>query len=97
MKLKGPQTRYLRGLGHHLDPVVRIGREGMSDALAGKVLEELRAHELIKLKCGDGCLEDARTMGAVLAERCSASLVQVIGHTFLLYRRNREEPRIELP
>lgn len=97
MKLSGNQVRHLRGLGHHLNPVVRVGKEGVTEALAGKVSEELRAHELIKLKCGDGCLEDADTMGAALAERCHADLVQVIGHTFLLYRRNREDPRIELP
>ena len=31
--LTGDQKKRLRGLGHHLEPVVYIGREGLSPAL----------------------------------------------------------------
>ena len=30
-KLTGKQARYLRGLGHHLKPLVMLGRDGLSD------------------------------------------------------------------
>ncbi len=95
--LSGKQTRYLRGLGHELNPVVRIGQAGVSAAVLSKTAEELQAHELIKVKLGDGCLEEPLAVGKLLAEGCGAELVQKIGKTLILYRRRKEEPTIELP
>jgi RNA-binding protein len=97
MELTGKQKRYLRGLGHHLNPTVALGREGLSEAVARKTHLELEAHELIKIKVGDGCLDPAKEVGPQLAEQCGAALVQVIGHTILLYRRRKKDPEIVLP
>ncbi len=95
--LTGKQKRYLRGLGHHLKPVVQVGQRGIHETVIEKVLEELENHELIKLKIGQDCLEDTKEAGAALAEACEASLVQVIGRTVLLYRTREDEPDIQLP
>lgn len=97
MALNGKQIRHLRALGHHLKPVVRVGQSGASEALIAKTNEELEAHELIKLKLGDGCLDDLTTVGVVVADGCKAEVVQKIGKTLLLYRRRKEDPTIELP
>ncbi|MCB9761509.1 MAG: ribosome assembly RNA-binding protein YhbY [Alphaproteobacteria bacterium] len=96
-ELTGKQRRYLRGLGHHLDPVVMIGQRGLSDALERKVDAELENHELIKVRIGGGALEDAKEAGAALAGACSAALVQVVGNTALLYRPREDDPEIVLP
>ena len=50
MKLNGKQVRFLRGLGHHLQPVVMIGKEELTARVVAATDEALRAHELIKLK-----------------------------------------------
>jgi len=94
--LKGKQVRYLRGLGHHLQPVVMIGREGISERLVEVTKNALQAHELIKVKVQDGCELDRREAAAALTEQAGAQLVQVLGRTFLLYRQS-DEPKIELP
>jgi RNA-binding protein len=97
MNLTGKQKSHLRGLGHHLNPVVALGKEGLTEAVARKAHLELENHELIKVKIGDGCLDPAAEVGATLAEKCNAALVQVIGHTVLLYRRRKKDPQIALP
>jgi RNA-binding protein len=97
MELTGKQKRYLRGLGHSLNAVVFVGREGASDAVATKLSAELDAHELIKLRVGDGCELSAKEAGSQLATKTGAALVQSIGHTCLLYRRRKKEPAIVLP
>lgn len=95
--LTGRQKRHLRALGHHLDPVAQVGREGVSEAVVRKVDVELENHELIKIKVGENCLEDVGDVAAALSEACNAAMVQTIGHVALLYRRRRKEPTIELP
>ena len=95
--LTGKQNRHLRALGHHLKPVVHIGQKGATDALKTKVRHELTAHELIKVKVSPDCLETAKEAGQILAEACSAHLVQVIGRIVLLYRPRPKNPEIALP
>jgi RNA-binding protein len=95
-ELKGKQVRYLRGLGHHLQPVVMLGREGLSERVVEATVAALATHELIKAKVQEGCLLDRREAAAELAQLAGAQLVQVLGRTFLLYRQ-ADEPKINLP
>lgn len=94
--LTGKQIRYLRGLGHHLNPVVMIGRSELSDAVLRTTEEALNIHELIKVKLQEGCELDRREAAAELATRTGAQVAQVLGKTFLLYRE-AEEKKIILP
>ena len=95
--LTGRQRRYLRGLGHHLAAVVHIGHEGVSEALVKQAETQLEAHELIKVKVGETAPEGRHDAATLLAEKTSAHLAQVLGRTFLLYRRRKEKPAITLP
>jgi RNA-binding protein len=97
MDLTGKQKRYLRGLGHALTPVVALGKEGYTDAVVKKTSLELDRHELIKVRIGDGCLDPVDEVAPQLAKATNAAVVQVIGHTALLYRRRKDEPGIVLP
>ena len=36
--LSGKQKSYLRGLGHHLDAVLHVGKEGVTEGLIGASL-----------------------------------------------------------
>jgi RNA-binding protein len=90
----GKQRRHLRALGHHLDPVVQIGREGVTDGLAKAAAQQLEAHELIKVKIGEG---DRHEAADLLAQKTGAEVAQVLGRTALLYRPRKDKPAIELP
>lgn len=96
MKLTGKQIRYLRGLGHHLNPVVMVGKEEVNSAVIAATDEALAAHELIKVKLQEGCLGDRREVAAELASITGSEVAQILGRTFLLYRQ-AEEPGIILP
>lgn len=97
MALNNQQLRYLRGLAHDLKPVILVGNKGVTDALVAELDLALEHHELVKIRIAAED-RDARDEAAVaLAQRVSAEKVQRIGHTLTLYRRNADEPRIELP
>ncbi len=95
--LTGKQRRHLRALGHHLDPVVHVGKDGMTEGLVRSADEALERHELIKVRLGDSAGVDRHELAASLAEALSGELAGVLGRTFLIYRPRREEPRIVLP
>jgi RNA-binding protein len=84
-------------MAHGLEPVVLMGREGATDAVLEAVARELKDRELIKVRLPE--LEGAarKSAAAELAERAEAELVQVLGRVVVLYRRNEEEPGIQLP
>lgn len=95
-QLTGKQVRFLRGLGHHLQPVVMIGKEALSDAVLASLEEALEAHELIKVKLQEGCPLDRREAAMTLAEKTGSAVAQVLGKTILLYRQG-EKPKVNLP
>ena len=99
-QLTGKQVRYLKGLGHHLKPLIMIGREGLSENVITAANAVLTAHELIKVKIGNGCLMDRREAADIAAGKTGSEIVQVLGKTFLLFRANpdrNDELRIKLP
>lgn len=97
MNLTEKQRKHLRGLGHGLKPIVFIGNAGLSDAVAAETVRALTDHELIKVRV-TGMERDARDEAlASLASRTGSELVGRIGHIAILYRPNREKPRITLP
>lgn len=94
-----PKRRaYLRSLAHDLKPVLQIGKGGVTPAAVGAVRDALAARELIKVRVLDAAPEPARATGeALVAGLGDAHLVQVIGRTVVLYRRDPEHPGIEPP
>jgi RNA-binding protein len=96
-QLRGKQRRYLRGLGVKLAPAVTLGKASLTPGVLAQIAEALAAHELIKVRLLETVGAERKEMAARLAAEAEAELVQVLGRTVLLYRRNEEEPRIELP
>ena len=94
--LTGKQKRYLRGVGHHLKPVIMVGKGEITEALVGETVEALAAHELIKVKILESCLLDRNEAAIELAASSGAEVAQVLGRTILLYKQGKE-PKIELP
>lgn len=99
-KFSSRQLRYLRGLGHHLKPLVMIGREGVTDNVVNAANTVLAAHELVKVKIGNGCPLERREAAAILAVKTGAEIVSILGKTFLVFRANpdrHDDERIKLP
>jgi RNA-binding protein len=94
--LSGKQKRYLRGLGHDLKPVVMIGKSEITDTLRQETDAALERHELIKVKLLESCDIEKSEAAEELAGSLNADVAQILGRTFLLYRKSRD-PRLILP
>jgi RNA-binding protein len=83
----------LRAAGHHLSPIVQLGKEGVTEAVVRQLDEALLAHELVKVKIGTETPEDRFEAAERLGAETDAQVAQIIGRTILVYRRHPEKPR----
>jgi len=90
-----PLRRQLRGVGHALDAVVQVGKQGASEAVIKQVGQALVDHELIKVKVGTECPASRFELAEALGAEPSVNVVQILGRTLLLYKRHPKKPKFE--
>ena len=86
--LSSRQKKTLRQVAHHLDPVVTIAEQGVSQGVLDETERALTDHELIKVRIS---IADRTARGELadrLAESTAAEIVQKIGKVIVLYRHN---------
>ena len=91
------QRAYLMSLASNLNPVFQIGKSSLTPEITDAISECFNNNELIKIGVLKNCMDDPRAIGEVLAERTRSQLVQVIGKKIVLYKPNKDKPKIELP
>ena len=91
--LTNSQKKHLRKLGHSLDPIVYIGKEGLSETVVSAIEEALFHHELIKIKIINTDKISKHSAAEQVPVRTGCQLVQLIGKTLLVYRRNDEKKK----
>ena len=99
MHLTERQKRHLRGLAHHLKPVVMVGQAGLSEGVFNEIGVALDHHELIKVKLAGAGRSERLPMIAAIAEQAGAETILSIGQMAVFYRPNPQKKgkRIELP
>jgi RNA-binding protein len=95
--LNSKQKAALKALAHPLKPVVQVGKKGITENLERELEQALLAHELIKVKFNDSAADERESTLMPLALAVSAELVDMVGHTAILYRAHPEKPKIKLP
>ena len=95
--LTSKQRAALRGIAATYETIFQIGKGGINDNLIQQVLDALRKRELIKLRVLDNSMYTAREAAEEIAAKTKSEVVQVIGRKFVLWKRNPQEPVIELP
>ena len=91
--LTSKQRAQLRSMGHALDAVVHIGKDGIGPNLVKQADDALEARELIKGKVLENSPLSPREGAEELARATRSQVVQVIGTKFILYRETHGKPR----
>jgi len=95
--LTGKQKGFLRSMANEMDPILQVGKGGITESVVTQTNEVLEVRELIKCRVLQNCSEEPKVVATELAEQVEADLAQVIGRNFLLYRRSKDKPVIVLP
>lgn len=83
------QRAALRAMANTMEPVLQIGKDGITDNLVKQCWDALEARELIKVNVQKNAPYVAREACEELCERVHAEPVQTIGNRFTIYRQAR--------
>ena len=86
-QLSSSQRSFLRSQAHHLEPVVLIGKNGVTDGTIEAVNKALDTRELIKIKFRE-YKDEKKSLSYQLAESTESHIIGTIGHTVILFRQN---------
>ena len=88
-------TRMKRHVRHKLkdeNPTIWIGKDGLTPQLSNEIENQLEKKKMLKIKILKSALQqdNAQIIASKAAEQAGASLVEVRGHVFMLYRRHKK-------
>lgn len=95
--LTSKQRAFLRSMGQEEEPILQIGKGGISEQVVKQAEDALEARELIKVRVLRNATLALHEVTEALCEATGAHPVQQVGRVALLYRRSQKNPRIELP
>ena len=94
--LNNAQKRQLKGLASTSKIKYQVGKKEISVTILDMLDKALIAHELIKINVMKTISEDKMEIALDLSSKLNAEIVQVIGNVIVLFRRNKDNPKIEL-
>ena len=93
--LSSSQRSYLRSQAHHLEPVVLIGKHGITDGTIESIDRVLEARELIKIKFRE-FKDEKLSLSEKITELTNSQVVGVIGHTVIIFRQNPDADKRQI-
>ncbi|MDR4514097.1 YhbY family RNA-binding protein [Nitrosomonas sp.] len=91
MTLSITQRRRFSAQGHALNPIVIIGKAGLTKSVLEELDRGLFSHELIKIKVHLGDRDTRKSMLDTICQELNAVPIQQIGKTFVIYRPRPED------
>lgn len=91
------QRKAHRAAAHHLEPVVFVGSDGLTDAVMREVDAALSAHGLIKIRVFSDDRLAREAMLGQLADALNAAAIQHIGKLLVLWRPPPDKPKAADP
>ena len=90
------QRALLKSIAQTEDTILQVGKNGVIDTLVTQVADALKAREIVKMKVQDSSPVSPAEAANELAEKTKSEVVQVIGNKFVLFKRNPQNPKIDL-
>lgn len=94
--LNNNQKKQLKGIASTLKQKYQVGKNEISDTVIDMLNKAITAHELIKIDVMKAVEQPVMELALDLASKLNADVVQVIGRVIVLFRRNKEKPKIQL-
>ena len=94
--LTNPQIRKLKAMAQRLEPMLHVGKAGLSDGFFKTLEDALESHELVKLRFG-GPKEQKEELAPLIAEKTRSHRIMRVGHVLVLYRQQPDPAKRKVP
>ena len=90
------QKKQLKALAVNLKIRYQVGKNEITETVLDMLEKALVAHELIKIDVMKSVEEPVMAVALDLSSKLNADIVQVVGKSIVLFKRNKENPKIQL-
>ena len=94
--LTSKQRAALKAMANSIEPIIFVGKGGLTDNVITQVDEALTARELIKGTVQQNAPESAAEVLQTIVEATGAEPVSSSGRKFVLYRARPKDPTIKI-
>ncbi|SFL44368.1 ribosome assembly RNA-binding protein YhbY [Halanaerobium salsuginis] len=94
--LSGKERSYLRAEANRLNPIVHVGKDGVSESVIEQLDQALTDHELLKVRILETTGRTTKSCAQELATATAAEVVQVIGGIAVLFRQSDEDSEFNI-
>ena len=95
MELSSKERAFLKKLAHGIDPVVRIGKDGIDENVIKSIADAVKKRELIKVKILQNSQEEiGREPGTALASKTKSVFVDSIGKIMIFFKPDNKNGKI---
>lgn len=88
--LTNKQKSEIRGIAQKKRPLFQIGKDAIHENMMKTISDSLEAHEVVKVSLLKTCAISANEAAVEISAGTHSEVVQVIGRTFVLYRRSKK-------
>ncbi len=94
--MNSKKRAFLKKKAHNLEPMVRIGKDGLNENIIQSILDAIDSRELLKVKILQNCEEEKGTIYSKLMDVKDFEVVGMIGRTIIIFKENKDNPSISL-
>lgn len=95
--LTGKQRSFLKSIANGEKAITQIGKAGITDSFIQQLDLALESREIVKVTILETSLLDTKETANEVANILAAEFVQSIGNKFVIYRKSKNNPKIQLP
>ncbi|WP_099187424.1 YhbY family RNA-binding protein [Tepidibacter mesophilus] len=95
--LNGKQRSHLKAMANKTKSITQIGKDGVTESFLSQLEDALEAREIVKVTVLENSGLDTKETANAVAEAVRGEFVQAIGSKFTIYKKNIENPKIDLP
>ena len=75
----------------NLEPIIRIGKNGLNENVLLEIEKLVKKRKLIKIKILNNCQQDKNEIINTVLQKTKALLVGEVGNTFSVFREKQEK------